>query len=265
MLGIDPRQSRDKMNEGLNVILRLLRGEWVTEKSSWYDLNDAHCHLLPYNDQMEVAVASTFSPNGGKLAAKYQAGMLCLAATTPDGFDTLSANWQVASEAAQERGRTMNPAAVRCATDMHIAETRDQAMDQVRKGYEITRRYFLNQTGHVASTGMEVSLEELIDRGEVVVGTPDDAVAQIRRLEQKVPDFGTLLLFDKNWADTEHKQRSLEMMMRYVVPEINGDNASRQKSFDWQGAHAEEYFRTMQEATQMAFDKHEAEKNQSKS
>lgn len=264
MLGIDPRESRDKMDQGLNVIQRLLSGEWVTEKTSWYDLNDAHCHLLPHSEQIELAVASTMSPNGGKLAAKYNSGMLCLAATTPNGFDTLSGNWEVANKAAAKLGRQMNARRVRCATDMHIAETRDVAMDQVRKGYEITQRYFLNQTGHIASTGMEVSLEELMERGEVVVGTPDDAIAQIKRLEQKVPDFGTLLLFDKNWADTADKQRSLELMMRYVLPAINGDNASRQKSFDWQGQHAETYFRTMQEATQMAFDKHAKEEQEDK-
>lgn len=260
MLGIDPRQSRDKMSEGIDVIVRLLRGEWVTEKTSWYDLHDAHCHLLPYNEQIPLTVASTFSPNGGKIAAKYGAGMLCLAATTPDGFDTLSGNWAVANEAAAKLGRAMDANTIRCATDMHIAETRDQAIDQVRKGFEITRRYFLNQLAPGASTGFEVSLEELIERGEVVVGTPDDAVAQIHRLEQKIPDFGTLLLFDKNWADTEHKKRSLELLMRYVLPEINNDNASRKKSFDWQSTHAEKYFKTMQEATQLAFEKHAAEK-----
>lgn len=261
MLGIDPRESRDKMAAGIDVIQRLLRGEWVTEKSSWYDLRDAHCHLAPYSEEIEVAVASTMSPNGGKLAARIGSGMLCLAATTPDGFDTLSANWQIACETAGALGSTMNPASVRCATDMHIAETREEALAQVRKGFEITRRYFMNQTGHVASTGMEASVEELIERGEVVVGTPDDAVAQIRRLEEKVPDFGTLLLFDKNWAGTEDKKKSLELFMRYVLPEINGSNITRQKSFDWQGVHADKYFNTMQEATRMAFEKHEAEKS----
>lgn len=261
MLGLDARQSRDKLDEGIGVIRRLLSGEWVTEKTAWYDLHDAHCHLSPYSDNIPLAVASTFSPNGGKLAAKYNAGMLCLAATTPDGFDTLSGNWGIACEAAAKLGRKMDPNDVRCATDMHIAETRDEAMDQVRKGFVITQKYFKNQTGHIANTGIDATLEELIERGEAVVGTPDDAVAQIRRLEEKVPGFGTLLLLDKNWANTEHKKRSLELLMRYVLPEINGDNVSRQKSYDWQGEHAEEYYKTVMEATQMAFEKHAAEES----
>lgn len=264
MLGLDARESREKLEQGLNVITRLLRGEWVTEKTGWYDLRDAHCHLLPCNDQLEVCVASTFSPNGGTLAGKYGTGMLCLAATSPDGFDTLSGNWAIACEAAAKYGHTMNAAQVRCATDMHIAETRDQAMDQVRKGYETTRKYFENQTKHVANSGMDVELEELIERGEAVVGTPDDAVAQIRRLEEKVPGFGCLLLFDKNWARTEHKKSSLELMMRYVLPEINGDNLSRKKSFDWQGDNVETFAGTFMDATKRAFEKYAADKSQEK-
>jgi limonene 1,2-monooxygenase len=168
-----------------------------------------------------------------------------------------------AQSAAQKYGRTMNPARVRCATDMHIAETRDQAIDQARKGFATTQRYFLNQTAHLAASPMDVTLEQLIESGEAVVGTPDDAIAQIRRLEAKIPDFGTLLLFDKNWAGTQDKKRSLELLLRYVLPEINGTNASRQRSFDWQGQHAQAYFETMQAATQLAFEKHARENPQS--
>ncbi len=265
MLGLDARESRDKTDEGIGVIARLLRGEWVTEKTRWYDLHDAHCHLLPYNGagSIPLAVASAFSPSGGTLAAKYNAGLLCLAATSPDGFDALASNWKIACDAAAKYGRAMDPGAVRCATDMHIAETRDEAMDQARKGFAITQRYFVNQIGHIANEG-DITLESLIERGEAVIGTPDDAIAQIRRLEAKVPDFGTLLLFDKNWARTEHKKRSLEMIMRYVLPAINGDNASRQKSFDWQGEHREQYADTFQQATQRAFEKFAAQNRTAK-
>ncbi|TGD76232.1 LLM class flavin-dependent oxidoreductase [Mangrovimicrobium sediminis] len=259
MRGQDARESRDKLGQGLEVITRLLRGETVTEKSSWYDLQDAHCHLLPAQRDLEVCVASLFSPNGGTLAAKYNGGMLCLAATSPDGFDTLSANWQVACEAARKLGREMDPSVIRCATDMHIAETRDQAMDQVRKGFEVNQRYFLNQSGHLPDSPAHYTLEHLMERGEAVIGTPDDAIEQIRRLEEKVPGFGCLLLFDKNWSSMQHKKESLEMMMRYVLPAINGDNDSRVRSFDWQHEHREPFFGRMMEGAQRAIEKHAKE------
>ncbi|WP_336951173.1 LLM class flavin-dependent oxidoreductase [Sphingobium aromaticivastans] len=259
MLGIDARASRDKLDIGLSVITRLLRGEWLTEShDGWFDLRDAHCQIQPYNRDMEICVASTFSPNGGVLAAKYGAGMLCLASTVHSGFDALSANWKIACEEAAKRGHVMNPASIRCATEMHVAETRDKAMDQARKGYERYRLYLLNQSGHLPESPAHKTLEELIEANEVVVGTPDDAIAQIHRLETKVPDFGCLLLLDKNWAETRDKERSLEMIARYVLPAINGDNANRVKSFDWARENREGFVDVIQSATKRAFEKHAA-------
>ena len=253
MLGLDANEARAKLDEGLSVILRLLRGEWVTEKTDWYDLTNAHCQVMPSNEALEVCVASTFSPNGGRLAAKHQAGLLCLASTIYDGFDALSTNWGIAQAAAQKLGRTMSPANVRCATEMHIAETRDEAMDQARHGYKRYLRYIGNYTGHLENSAAHISLEELIERREVVVGTPDDAIAQIRRLEEKVPDFGYLLLLDKNWTRDDHKRRSLEMLSRYVLPEINNVNANRQRSFDWVGSHREGLMDAFAAATKSGF------------
>src|SRR6201996_9179686 len=48
MLGIDPSAQRDRMAEGLDVILRLFRGETVTEKTEWYTMEGCRLHLLPY-------------------------------------------------------------------------------------------------------------------------------------------------------------------------------------------------------------------------
>ncbi len=256
----DARESRRKLDEGLSVITRLLRGEWVTEKTDWYDLCEAHCQVLPCSEKLEVCVASAMSPNGGVLAAKYHGGMLCLAATLYGGFDALAANWSVACETAGKYGYEMNPSSVRLVTDMHIAETREQALAEVREGYERVRQYFANQSGHLKDGPAHDRIEDLMERGEAIIGTPDDAIAQIRRLEDKLPDFGCLLLFDKNWARMEHKKRSLELMMRYVLPEINGDNLNRQKSFDWQTSRREEFFGVMMDSTKRAFDKHEASK-----
>jgi len=259
MLGLDARQSRDKLDTGLHLIQRLLNGEWISESNDWYTLRDAHCQILPYNRELEFCVASTFSPNGGKLAAKYRAGMLCLASTLHGGFDALSTNWKIARESAEKMGYAMSPAGIRCATDMHIAETREQALAEVRVGYERYLRYIKNQSEQLKDSPAHLSIEELIERREVVIGTPDDAIEQIRRLEQKVPDFGCLLLLDKNWARTEHKQRSLELLARYVLPAINGDNVNRVKSFDWARENRDGFIEVITTATQRAFEKHAAE------
>lgn len=261
MLGLDARESRDKLDRGLEVITRLLRGEWVTEAyEGWYDLRDAHTQVLPMNRDMEVCVASAHSPNGGTLAAKYGAGMLCLASTNSNGgYDALASNWVIACDAAKRFGTQMDPSGIRCATDIHIAETRDKAMEQVREGYEKWLLYIKNQSEHLKDSPAHLTLEDLIERNEIVVGTPDDAIDQIHRLEQKVPDFGCLLLLDKNWSNTQDKKRSMEMLMRYVLPAINGDNRNRQRSYDWARENRTGFIDVIQSATKRAFDKHAAE------
>jgi limonene 1,2-monooxygenase len=256
MIGLDARESRDKLDQGLNVIIRLLHGEWVTEQTGWYTLKEAHCQVLPFNPALEICVASMLSPNGGVLAAKYGAGMLCLAATLFGGFDALSTNWKIAQESAAKDGRSMSAACLRCVTDIHVAETREQAFAEVRAGYEPYRQYMLNQTAHIPDSPAHLSIEQLVERGDAVVGTVDDAIAQIRRLETKVPDFGCLLLFDRNWAGPEAKKRSLELLMRRVLPEINAENVNRAKSYQWAGERREFFQGIMMEGTQRALDKH---------
>jgi len=258
MLGLNVSESRDKLDQGLGVIRRLLAGEWVTETTDWYELHNAHCQVLPFNPAMEYCVASTFSPNGGALAAKHHAGMLCLASTLTSGFDALSANWKIAQDTAAKLCYEMSPNSIRCATDMYIAETREKALADVREGHERYNRYILNQSAHLPNSPGHIPLEVQMERGEVIVGTPDDAIDQIRRLEKKVPDFGSLLLLEKNWASFENTRRSHELMARYVLPVINKSNVNRQKSFDWAREGREGFVEVFAAATQRAFAKHQA-------
>ncbi len=128
MLGIDPMTQRDRMAEGIDVILRLFRDETVTEKTDWYTLVGARLHLPPYTKPYpEMAVVSAVTPSGGRLAGKYDLGMICVAATNPFGYDALASNWQIACDVAAEHGRKMDPARLRLVGPMHIAETREKA------------------------------------------------------------------------------------------------------------------------------------------
>ena len=55
-----------------------------------------------------------------------------------------------------------------------------------------------------------------------MVGTPDDLVAAIRKLQASTGGFGVVLGFAHDWADREATLRSWELVARYVVPELNG-------------------------------------------
>ena len=73
MLGIDPMTQRDRMDEGLGVILRLLTtDEPFSYKGSWFELNNAALQIRPLQEKIPVAVASTISPSGMKMRGQVR-------------------------------------------------------------------------------------------------------------------------------------------------------------------------------------------------
>jgi limonene 1,2-monooxygenase len=268
MLGIEVAQQRDRMAEALDVILRLMKGDVVTEKTDWYELRNARCQLLPYTKPMpEVAVASSFTPTGGKLAGKYGLGMLCVAATVGGGYDALDVNWRLAREAAAARGAAMDPSRLRLVGPMHIAETREKARANVQYGLQKWVDYFAKVSPLAANQDF-VGEGDIIDRivasGRAVIGTPDDAIDQIRRLERKQGHFGAFLQLATNWADFEATKKSYELFMRHVLPQFNRTLDGRADSLSWVESNASEFMGAATGAVVAIIQKHMADEAEKK-
>jgi limonene 1,2-monooxygenase len=235
MMGIPVAKQRDRMDEALDVIVPLLRGETVTAKTDWFELNEARLQMTPYSrPSVDMAVASQVSPTGARAAGKHGLGLLSIGATQSGGFNALSSNWAIAEEQAAAAGNTLNRADWRLVGPMHVAETRDAARAQVRFGLDKWLWYFRE----VAALPLAPSeggdpVDQLIASGMAVVGTPEDAIAQIERLQAQSGGFGAFLMMDHNWADWEAKKRSYEMITRHVAPKFQGLNENRDASLNW--------------------------------
>lgn len=234
MMGIDIKSLRDKLAEAVEVMIPLLRGEEVTAKTDWYTLDKARTHLLPYTKpHPEVAVASAITPSGGMLAGRHGFGMLCVAATESAGFDVLDENWKIANQIAAENGKAMDPRKLRLVVPMHVAATREQARADVAQGLARWCEYFdrVAPAGMRGLTGMGDPADVLINAGRAVIGTPDDAIAMIERLQAKQGDFGVILFQAHNWADWEETKKSYELYARFVMPHFAGTNRNRKDSY----------------------------------
>jgi limonene 1,2-monooxygenase len=260
MMGIDPLTQRERMAQSIDVILRLFRGETVTERTDWYTMEGCRLHLLPYTEPYpEVAVVSAITPSGGRLAGKYDLGMICVAATNPFGFDALGANWQIACDIAAEHGRSMDPNRLRLVGPMHIAETREQAYANAKFGFERYLGYLNNNQPRFIVPAGQDPLEWFVENRYGVCGTPDDAIALIERLEDKQGAFGAFLQQAHNWADFEATKRSYELYARYVMPHFSRANVPRAASYQWCGDNRAEFSAKRNAAAKAMFDKHEAE------
>ena len=235
MMGIPVSAQRDRMDQAIDVIVPLLRGEQVTKKTDWFELNEARLQMTPWSrPSVEICVASQVSPTGASAAGKHGVGLLSIGATQSGGFNALASNWAIAEDRARDNGQTMDRSKWRLVGPMHVAETREQAREDVRFGLEQWLYYFREVAAlPLAPQDGTDPVDALIASGMAVIGTPEDAIAQIERLQQQSGGFGAFLMMDHNWASWERKKNSYEMIARYVAPRFQGLNENREASLKW--------------------------------
>jgi limonene 1,2-monooxygenase len=245
MLGIDPLTQRRRMDEALRIIMRLLTATApVTYESDWFVLRDAMTHLRPYTrPHMPIAVAAAQSPAGMELAGKHGAGVLSVSVirdrgTAPD----LREYWKIAEETAAQHGHTMNRADWRLVVHVHLADSRKEAMAQARlKAGRYQREYFENTLGLFKTDApADKIIDTMVERGAWCVGTPDDLVEHIKRLDEQSGGFGGFLVQATEWGTREQVLHSYELIARYVRPHFQGSLASLQSSATWTAAKKDE-------------------------
>jgi limonene 1,2-monooxygenase len=245
MIGVDHNAIRGRVEEGLDIITRLFKGETVTAKSDWYNLNDARMQVLPYSESIEMAVAAVSTTSGPTTAGRFGAGLLSIAATTSKGFDALPATWDVYAKQAAAFNNPAHRSTWRLVAPMHIAETREQARRDVRHGLQEWLSYFTKVgTLPLAVTGdgdIESEIDYLIEHGIAVIGTPDDLIQQIQRMQKQSGGFGCFLNMAHNWAEYAATKRSYELVADYVMPVFKGQLQAKADAQNWARSKRQEF------------------------
>jgi limonene 1,2-monooxygenase len=229
MVGLSQADTRRLLEEGLDIIMRLLRTEEpVTFRNDRWDLREARLHLRPYSD-FDVAVPAVASPTGAKLAGRHGIGMLSVGATTAAGFDALALHWDVVEEEARAHGRRVDRAKWRLVGMVHCAPSMEQARREVEFGIEQWFDYFQDVAAFPQMAVLGANAREMIDfvndSGLGAIGTPEMCRAQIERLwAQSNGGFGAYLMLAHNWADFEATKRSYGLIAREVMPHFQGQH-----------------------------------------
>jgi limonene 1,2-monooxygenase len=262
MQGIPTSKVRDRMDEAVEAIVRLLDGETVTMETEWFTLNKARLQLLGYNEAgVEISVANQVSPTGARTAGRLGLNLLSIGATSAGAFNALASAWQICADMATEHGKSVDRKGWRMVGPMHIAETREKAREEVKWGFYRWIDYFTNVAAlPLAPAPGQDPLDAMIESGFAVVGTPDDAVAQIKRLQEQSGGFGCFLNMAHNWADWAATKNSVELIARHVMPRVNNLNANREASEDWLRHNSATFRGELQAAVGAKIAQHAAEK-----
>lgn len=223
MLGIPAAEIRDRMEHNLQVILHLLTStDPITASGPGWELHDAVLQLRPYQrPHPPLGIPSLESPFGMALAGRLGAAPLSLFFGAAD----LAAQWAITEQAAGDAGRTARRDEWRIVVPVHLAETRAQAVEEVRTGGgEWMFEYVQALTGRPAPVPgpKGQAVDQMIEAGSWVIGTPDDLVEFIRGLEERTGGFGTFLCWGHEWAGPDATRRSYDLLARFVMPELQG-------------------------------------------
>lgn len=242
-IGIHPKVQRDRMQQAIDALVPLMRGETVSMATDWFTLKEARLQLQPYTrPMMEMAVASVRSPAGALAAGRHGLGMLSVGGTSDESVAAQIENWRRCEEAAAEHGQRVDRRNWRVVTFLHVAETEAQARDNVMWGLPDFADYFAKvPPSALVPPGTKDPLEYVTGMRMAAVGTPDDAIAHIERLLDGTGGFGVVLEFANNWANWENTRRHYEMMARYVMPHFRRALAHRRVAFDTTAASRETY------------------------
>jgi len=266
MMGIDPARQRDMMEEALEAILALFRSdEPVDRETDWFTLRQARLQLRPYQrPHPEVAVAAQISPAGPRAAGRFGCSLLSLGATSAGGFDVLGSHWDVIEQRAAEFDTVADRSRWRLVGPMHLADTKEQAVADVAFGLPQWIDYFERVAALplAPDTSNHASMVDALNAsGMAVIGTVDDAIAQIERLRDQSGGFGSYLFMGHEWADTAATRRSYELVARYVMPRFQDSSTALTASRDWAAEHRPEFIGAAGNAIVSAFAKHQEEQD----
>lgn len=236
MLGLDPARLREMQAQSLEVILRLFTElEPFSVTTDWFELHDAVLQLRPYQRPYPpIATTSMESPAGMQLAGRVGGGVLSLAVGRgPRGPIDLKAHWGIAEETAEAHGRRVDRSEWRLVVPIHLAESKSEAVESVRAGAgRFLLDYVQGTTGRPAPVpGPHAKVvDQMMELGAWIVGTPDDAVAAIETLIERSGGFGAVLVWGHEWGSSAAMARSYELLARYVMPRFTGALAGMEAS-----------------------------------
>lgn len=259
------------MQESLDAILALFRAgpdERVDRHSDWFTLRDAQLHIRPYTwPYPEISTAAMVSPSGPRLAGQLGTSLLSLSMSVPGGYAALEDAWGVVADQAAKAGRPEPDRSTwRVLGIMHLADTREQAIEDCTYGLQDFANYFgaagfvpLSNDVEAAEQSPRQFVADYAAGGNCCIGTPDDAIAYITDLLDRSGGFGTFLMLGHDWADPQATYHSYELFARKVMPHFKGQLQAPRASHDWAQRKRNDLFGRAGEAIMKAIGEHAGE------
>ena len=218
--GLDRDTQNRRYLERFDAMIRLFETEEpFTIVGDGFAMHEAVLQLRPFTyPRMPIAIVTGSNPES--LARIGRHGLRWLAGVDIDRFD---ASWEQIERAARTAGRQADRHDATIAVHMHIAPTREEAIEQVREGTARERFDFASPIGAQPLPDMDRNdwVDHFAALPHVLIGSPDDAVGFLTDIRNRT-GAGGVLISSKEWAGPHGARDSFELIARYVMPHMQG-------------------------------------------
>ncbi len=237
--GLDMADSRSRFVEGVEAIRRLWTEERVTHEGRFWQFSDVHSMPRPVQQpHPPLWVAATMAEESFVYAA--QNGFNLMIVPYAGGVERTSALVRTYRQVWRESGHQPGAEQLQLALHCCVAETHDEA---VRAFTEPMRTYlevfgeavagwagrqseqYPNYDKMVASITSQTP-QSTLDRGEALVGTPDEVIAGVRRFRELFGEHEPSMQVTFGCMPDEDAFRTVELLAKYVMPAFNESTAS---------------------------------------
>lgn len=231
------------MEESLKIISLLFESdEPISFNGKFWTIKDMVLQLKSYQrPKMPIAIACSGSENSLEFAGKN--GLKALSLAKPPGPKSipLSNQWDVISSTAKKAGAKVDRKEWELVTYVYLADTKKKALSDIESGaHRDIHEYFstINDYGiqqyksSPEQSDDDVTVSSVINERSWIIGTPDDAIEQIEKLEKEAGGIGGLMITTHEWVSEKKSKYSAELFARYVMPHFRGHSADLKKEWE---------------------------------
>ena len=220
VFGLDPARQPSMFAERFDVLMRLfLEHAPFDHDGDGFTLRNAVLNLRPRTrPHPEIAVVAGRSREALRRIGRHGARWL-VGAPVAD----LDAAWDEVEAGAHEAGRSATRDQADLPVTIHLAPTRQQALDEVREAAARERFDFASAVNGrpVPTEPRDAWVDRLAQEDTVVIGTPEEAASKLAALRDRT-GVGGFLVTAKWWAGREATLRSYDLLARRVMPALRG-------------------------------------------
>lgn len=229
-----PREElKPRMHEAIGAIQKYLTSdEPVTHEGKYWNYkNPRSIQVKPYQKSIPIAVPGVTSTSSFEYAAENGFGSLSIY------LNPVRTQGETVFPGLYDQGVALDSVAKRKGLDPHefrkewrvsrevyVAESREQAIEEIRKGVEDSygylkkNNYLTLMKTHDNVRDEDMTIDWMIEEMPWIIGSPEDCIQQIKKLQNEIGEFGYLLINVRHWTSNDLWKRSIEMFARRVMP-----------------------------------------------